>query len=201
MAPVHPGLHFLKTLKAFLCHFISSELPVTTLSFFRSEIAVCVLCFLIIQSASVGFGEVSFAIVTSLPGSVVQQWEETESNTPRKIRTSTFANELAASQCTEACRYYWHAEVQTKRLNGGGGVEQENVSLRISQPDDLLEISHIIISAAFRKWSNTTVGINGNPKSRFALPALWEKMTCRRREPEDNVQTGRDEVRIPEYQI
>lgn len=52
--------------------------------------------------------------------SVVQQWEEAENNTPRKIRTSTFANELPASQCTEACRYYWHAEVQTKRLNGGG---------------------------------------------------------------------------------
>lgn len=53
VAPVHPGLHFLKTLKAFLCHFISSELPLTTLSFIRSEIVVCVLCFLIIQSASV----------------------------------------------------------------------------------------------------------------------------------------------------
>lgn len=152
MAPVRPGLHFLETLKAFLCHFNSSELPVTTLRFIRSEIVVCVLCFLIIQSASVKFGVVSFAIVSSLPGSVVQQWEETENNV----------------------QHFFFFFYQWKK------VERENVCWRGSE-----KFTNCWFVKNFTHY-HLFLGINGDPKSHFVIPALWEKMACRRREPEEN---------------
>lgn len=114
----------------------------------------CVFFLLIIQSASVGFGVVSFAIVSSLPGSVVPQWEETE-----KSNTQHF--------------FFFFLPVE-KKWSEKMFVA---VALRISQTADLRKnFTHY----------HLFLGINGDPQSRFVLPALWEKMACRRREPGEN---------------